>query len=78
MSRAKGSWTVYPEMDPDAELTWDQINAKVDEILAEPRPRRHRFSGLPEGEERPKETVTILPNGARQIRVHWPNEEGMI
>jgi len=76
MGRAKGGWTAYPEMDPDSERTWDQINAKVDEMLAEDRPKRHRFSGLPEGEERPKETITILPHGARQIRVHWPEEEG--
>ena len=73
MGRAKGSWATHPEMDPDAELTMDQILSKVDEILAEPRPRRHRFTGLP-GEEKPKETITILPNGARQIKVHWPEE----
>jgi len=74
MDRAKGGWTVHPEMDPDAEMTWDQILSKVDEILAEPRPRRHRFSGLPPGEERMKETITSLPNGARRIKVHWPEE----
>lgn len=61
-------------MDPDAQVTWDQINAKVDEIIAGPRPRRHRFSGLPLGDESPIETVTILPHGARRIRVHWPDE----
>ena len=76
MARAKGGWEAYPEMDPDAQVTWDQINAKVDEILAEARPRRHRFSGLPVGEERPKDTITILPHGARQIKTHWHEEEG--
>ena len=76
MGRAKGGWATYPEMDPDAQITWTQINAKVDEILAESSPRRHKFSGLPTGEEEPRETITILPNGARQIRVHWPDEEG--
>ena len=76
MGRAKGGWSTYPEMDPDAQITWDQILSKVDEILDEPRPRRHKFSGLPAGEERLKETVTILPHGARQIRVHWPEEMG--
>ncbi len=74
MGRAKGSWRTHPEMDPDAELTWDQINTKVNEILAEPRPRSHKFSGLPAGEDRPKETITILPHGARRIKVHWPEE----
>jgi len=74
MGRAKGSWITHPEMDPDAELTMDQINARVDEILAEPGSRRHRFSGLPEGEVGPKETITILPNGARRIKVNWPEE----
>ena len=78
MGRAKGGWVSHPEMDPDAQVTWDQINAKVDEILAEARPRRHRFSGLPPGEEGPKETITILPHGARRIKVHWPDEEGVI
>ena len=76
MGRAKGGWSTYPELDPDAELTWDQILSKVDEILAEPRPRRHRFSGLPEGGERMKETITILPHGARRIKAHWPDEGG--
>lgn len=74
MGRAGGKWEVYPEMDPDAEMTWDQILAKVDEIIAGPRPRRHRFSGLPPGEASPEETVTVLPHGARRIRVHWPEE----
>ena len=74
MGRAKGGWTAYPEMDPNAQVTWAQIISKVDEILAEDRPRRHRFSDLPEGDERPKETITILPHGARRIKVHWPEE----
>jgi len=74
MGRAKGAWQEFPDMDPGAEVTWDQILSKVDEILAEPRPRRHKFSGLPPGEEGLKETITILPNGARRIKVHWPEE----
>ena len=68
MGRAKGGWSAYPEMDPDSQRTWDQINAKVDEILEEDRPRRRTFSGAPVGEGE-KETVTILPHGARQIKV---------
>jgi len=71
MGRAKGGWSAYPEMDPDAEVTWDQINAKVDEILGTERPRRRTFSGAAVGESE-KETVMILPHGARQIRVHFP------
>ncbi len=71
MGRAKGGWSTYPEMDPDSQRTWDQINAKVDEIIGTERPRRHTFSGEPVGESK-KETVTILPHGARQIRAHFP------
>ena len=72
MDRAKGAWDVYPDMDPDADVTWAQINAKIDKILgSSPEGRRHTFSGLPRGAGA-KETVTILPHGARQIKVHWP------
>jgi len=73
MGRAKGGWSTYPEMDPDSERTWDQINAKVDEIIGTERPRRHTFSGAPV-EDREGETVTILPHGARQIKVRWLDE----
>ena len=78
MGRAKGGWSTYPEMDPDSERTWDQILVKVDEIIAGPRPRRHKFSGLPPGEDSPEETVTILPHGAKRIKVHWPEEGGWV
>ncbi|GAH01151.1 unnamed protein product [marine sediment metagenome] len=76
-SRPKGAWVEHPEpldpFDPDheAEVTWKQIYAKVDEILADPKSRRHKFPGSPEKAE-VTETVEILPHGARRIRVHWP------
>jgi hypothetical protein len=69
--RPKGAWETYPPLDPEAEMTWAQINAKVDELLADPGARRHKFSGSPDV-ERVTETVEILPHGARRIRVHWP------
>ena len=72
-SRPKGAWVTYPEpFDPEleAEMTWKQIYAKVDEILDSPEARRHRFPGSPEVIV--TETVEILPHGARRIRVHWP------
>ena len=71
LGRAKGGWSTFPELDPDAEVTWNQINAKVDEILVAERPRRHTFSGAAV-EDKERETVTILPHGARQIKVHFP------
>lgn len=62
-------------MVTNGQATWDQINAQIDEILGEPGPRSHKYSGLPTACARaPKDTVTILPNGARQIKVHWPEE----
>jgi hypothetical protein len=72
MGRAKGAWETYPPLDPDAQMTWAQINAKVDEILgSSPEGRRHKFPGSPE-DERVKETIEILPHGARRIRIVWP------
>ncbi len=71
MDRAKGAWETYPDLDPDAQMTWAQINAKVDEILGNPKARRHKFPGSPE-DERVEETIEILPHGARRIRIHWP------
>ena len=72
MDRAKGGWDTYPPLDPDAQMTWAQINAKVDEILGGgPEGRRHKFPGSPE-DERVKETIEILPHGARRIRIVWP------
>ena len=72
MDRAKGAWETYPDLDPDAQMTWAQINAKVDEILgSSPEGRRHKFPGSPE-DERVKETIEILPHGARRIRIVWP------
>ncbi len=68
-SRPKGAWDTYPPLDPEGAMTWAQINAKVDELLADPRARRHRFPGSPDVEY---ETVEILPHGARRIRIHWP------
>lgn len=72
-SRPKGAWETYPPLDPDFEgaMTWDQINAKVDKLLADPGARRHKFPGSPE-EAEVTETVEILPHGARRIRIHWP------
>ena len=72
MDRAKGGWDTYPPLDPDAQMTWAQINAKVDEILGSgPEGRRHKFPGSPEVEG-VKETVEILPHGARRITIIWP------
>jgi len=61
-------------LDPEFEgaMTWDQINAKVDELIAEPGARRHRFPGAPKISM--PETIEILPHGARRIKVHWPEE----
>ncbi len=63
----------YPPLDPefDGAMTWDQINAKVDKLLADPKARKHKFLGSPEVEIE-TETVEILPHGARRIRIHWP------
>ncbi len=74
-SRPKGSWTTYPPLDPEFEgvMTWAQINAKVDELIADPKTRRHRFPGSPEV-EKVTETIEILPHGARRIKIHWPEE----
>lgn len=74
MSKGKprGGWDTFPELDPGAELTWRQICAAVDRILAEDRPHVRRFPGA-EGKRRPTE-VTILPHGARLIKHHWGPE----
>ena len=74
-SKPRGAWATFPEPSEfeDGELTWEQICAKVDEILAMDRPRVHQFFWA-EGKERKKPEVTILPHGARLIKYFDPEE----
>lgn len=73
-SRPKGAWATYPPLDPEfeGEMTWKQINAKIDEILAEDRPHVHKFPWAKGKQTRPPE-ITILPHGAKQIKYHDPD-----
>ena len=74
-SRPKGIWDRLPtssDVDRKAEVTWAQIDAEIQKILADPDARRHTFSGGPVGET-VRETVEILPHGARRITAHWPD-----
>ena len=76
-SKPRGAWATFPEpseIDHEAELTWEQICAKVDELLAEDRPHVHRFPWA-EGKKRRPSKVTILPHGARQIKIYWDLED---
>jgi len=73
-SRPKGAWAAYPtffDPDLDAEMTWGQIFAKVDELLGGPKARRHRFPGASK-KVRVIEKPEILPHGARRFRFQWP------
>ena len=58
----------------DFVLTWDQINAAIDAILAEEKLRLRNLKFPPERRnrsERSKGTVEILPHGARRITMNW-------
>ena len=61
-------------MSLEVDKSWDEILAKVDEILGEERTRKHTFSGAPIGNVE-RETIEILPHGARRIRVQYPGWE---
>lgn len=75
-SKPRGAWATFPEPSEleGGELTWKQILEKVDELLAKDRPHVHRFPWA-EGKERRKPEVTILPHGARLIRMNWDLED---
>lgn len=60
----------------DVVLTWDQIYEAIDAILLDDRLKRRHLK-LPRTDEvRKKETVEILPNGARRIKMNWDFEDG--
>lgn len=59
----------------DVVLTWDQIYEAIDTILLEDRLKRRHFKLPKKDEARKKETIEVLPNGARRIKMNWNLED---
>jgi len=71
MIKASMEYITQQITQSDVVLTWDQTYDAIDAILLEDRLKR-RYIKLPrEDEARKKETVEILPNGARRIKMNW-------